>query len=145
MQVYDVASIANKAVSQPILTGPASPFGHNTRIASSDATCVALPTNQPIHPARNSGKLMLEDNEEQPFHPIYIYALITDSREGLILTDVNTLADAEPRNNFLRRSLTWNEGGILKGARHITIGGHYAYIAADAGLVILDLADPVHH
>jgi hypothetical protein len=144
MQVYDVASIANKGVSQPILTGPASPFGHNTRIASSDATCVALPTNQPINPGRNTGKLMRQDNEEQPFHPIYNYALITDSREGLILTDVNTLADAEPRNNFLRRSLTWNEGGILKGARHITIGGHYAYIAADAGLVILDLDDPLH-
>ena len=36
---------------------------------------------------------MRDDNEEQPFHPIYNYALITDSREGLILTNVNTLAD----------------------------------------------------
>ncbi|MBV8806525.1 MAG: hypothetical protein JO042_15820, partial [Sinobacteraceae bacterium] len=144
MQVYDVASIANKAVSEPILTGPTSPFGHNTRIASKDATCVALPTNQPIHPARNTGKLMREDNEEQPFHPIYNYALITDSREGLILTDVNTLADGNPRNNFLRRALTWNAGGILKGARHITVGGHFAYIVADAGLVILNLDDPLH-
>jgi hypothetical protein len=139
-----VASVANKAVSQPILTGPASPFGHRTRISSQDATCVALPTNQPINPARNTGKLMREDNAEQPFHPIYNYALITDSREGLILTDINTLADGNPRNNFLRRALTWNAGGVLKGARHITIGGHYVYIAADAGLVILNLDDPLH-
>jgi hypothetical protein len=144
MQVYDVAGIANKAVSEPILTGPTSPFGHSTRIASKDATCVALPTNQPIHPARNTGKLMRVDNEEQPFHPIYNYALITDSKEGLILTDINTLADANPRNNFLRRALTWNEGGVLKGARHITIGGHYVYIVADAGIVILNLDDPFH-
>jgi hypothetical protein len=144
MQVYDVASIANKGVSQPILTGPTSPFGHNTRIPSADATCVALPANQPIHPARNTGKLMRADNEEQPFHPLYNYALLTDSREGLILTDINTLADGQPRNNFLRRALTWNEGGILKGARHITIGGHFVYIAADAGLVILNLDDPLH-
>ena len=144
MQVYDVASIANKGVSQPILTGPDSPFGHRTRIPSSDATCVALPTNQPIDPARNQGKLMREDNEEQPFHPIYNYALITDSREGLILTNINTLADGNPRNNFLRRALTWNEGGILKGARHVTIGGHFVYVVADAGVVILNLDDPLH-
>jgi hypothetical protein len=142
--VYDVASIANKAVSQPILTGPASPFGHETRISSRDATCVALPTNQPIDPARDAGKLMRDDNEEQPFHPIYNYAVITDSREGLILANINTLADGNPRNNFLRRALTWNEGGILKGARHVTIGGHYVYVAADAGLVILNLDDPLH-
>ena len=34
-------------------------------------------------------------------HPIYNYAYITDAEEGLILTNVNTLADQEPRNNFL--------------------------------------------
>jgi len=87
---------------------------------------------------------MRDDNEEQPFHPIYNYALITDSREGLILTDVNTLADGNPRNNHLRRALTWNPNGILKGARHLTIGGHYVYVAADVGLVILNLDDPLH-
>ena len=48
-------------------------------------------------------------------HPIYNYAYITDAEEGLILTNVNTLADQEPRNNFLSRALTWNEGGVLKG------------------------------
>jgi hypothetical protein len=62
----------------------------------------------------------------------------------LILTDVNTLADANPRNNQLRRALTWNPNGLLKGARHLTIGGHYVYIAADAGLVIANLSDPLH-
>ena len=144
MQVYDVASVANKAVSQPILSGPSSPLGHDTRIASKDATCVALPTNQPIHPARNHGHLMRDENEEQPFHPIYDYALISDSREGLILTDVNTLADGNARNNRLRRALTWNPNGILRGARHLTIGGHFVYVAADAGLVILNLDDPLH-
>src|SRR5262249_17772905 len=29
-------------------------------------------------------------------------------------------------------------------ARHITIGGHYVYIVADAGVVILNLDDPLH-
>jgi hypothetical protein len=87
---------------------------------------------------------MRDENEEQPFHPIYNYALVTDSREGLILVDVNTLADGNPRNNHLRRALTWNPNGILRGARHLTIGGHYVYVAADAGLVILNLDDPLH-
>src|SRR5262249_27969956 len=48
LRVYDVAGVANKGVSQRIITAPFSPLGHNTRIASQDATCVALPTNQPI-------------------------------------------------------------------------------------------------
>ena len=63
--------------------------GHDTHIASTNATCVALPTNQPINPLRNEGELMRVTNQEQPFHPIYSYAAITDAVEGLILTDVD--------------------------------------------------------
>ncbi len=143
MQVYDVASIANKGVSQRIITAPVSPLGQGTRIASKNATCVALPTNQPIAPERNQGDLMRKVNEEQPFHPIYHYALITDAEEGLILVNVDTLADGDPDNNFLKRALTWNGNGVLKGARHLTLGGRYAYVTADAGLVVLDLDDPL--
>jgi hypothetical protein len=82
-------------------------------------------------------------NQEQAFHAIYNYAVVTDSEEGLILVDINTLTDREPRNNFLHRALTWNPGGVLNGARHVTLGGSYAYIAANAGLVVVDLTDPL--
>jgi hypothetical protein len=143
MQVYDVASIANKGISQRIITSPYSSLGHDTHIESENASCVVLPTNQNIHPDRNKGDLMRVDNQEQPFHPIYNYALITDTKEGLILTDVNTLADGEPRNNFLERAITWNPDGILNGARHLTLGGYYAYIPADAGIVVVNLDDPM--
>ncbi len=143
MRVYDIAGIANKGISQRVITAPFSPLGHDTRIPSSNATCVVLPTNQPIHPDRNEGELMRDINLEQPFHPIYDYALITDAVEGLILTDVNTLSDGEPRNNFLERELTWNENGVLNGARHMVLGGYYAYIVADAGLVVLNLDKPL--
>ena len=68
---------------------------------------------------------------------------MTDAVEGLILVNIDTLVDGEPRNNFLDRALTWNEGGILRGARHITTGGHYVYVIADAGLVVLDLDEPL--
>jgi hypothetical protein len=143
MRVYDVASIANKGISQRIVSAPFSKLGQNTHIASKNATCVALPTTQPVAPAKNQGKLMREDNQEQPFHLIYNYALITDAEEGLIVVDVNTLQDGEARNNFLHRALTWNGNGVLKGARHITLGGSYAYIAATAGVVIVNLKDPL--
>lgn len=143
MQVYDVASIANKGISQRIITSPYSSLGHDAHIESRNASCVVLPTNQSIHPDRNKGDLMRVDNKEQVFHPIYNYALITDTEEGLILTDVNTLADGEPRNNFLERAVTWNPDGILDGARHLTLGGYYAYIPADAGIVVVNLDDPL--
>jgi hypothetical protein len=143
LRIYDIASIANKGYSERIVTGPSSPLGHDTHVGSTDATCVALPTNQSIAPGRNTGDLMRVDNQEQPFHPIYHYAFITDSKEGLIAVDVDTLSDQEPRNNFLKRAMTWNEGGILNGARHITIAGSVFYIAADKGIVVLDMNDPM--
>jgi hypothetical protein len=118
-------------------------LGDNKRIASADATCVALPTNQPINPARNVGDKMRVANQESPFHPIYNYAYITDAKEGLILTNVNTLADGEPRNNFLKRAVTWNPDGVLNGARHLTIGGYYIYVATPRALVIVSVEDPL--
>ena len=156
-RVYDAASVANKGVSQRVITAPFSPLGHDTRVATKNATCMTLATTQPVAPLRNEWmqktKLkhpvtgeeasLLDINQEQKFHPIYSYAVITDAEEGLILVNINTLADGEPRNNKLRRAVTWNAGGVLKGARHVTLGGHYAYIAADAGLVVVDLDDPL--
>ncbi len=141
-RVYDVASIGNKGFSERILTAPFSPAGQDIRVKSRNATCMALPTNQPINPLRNTAE-MREANQEQPFHPIYSYAVVTDSEEGLILVDVTTRADGEFRNNFLKRAVTWNEGGVLDGARHVTLAGHYAYITAAAGLVVIDLDDPL--
>jgi hypothetical protein len=143
MQVYDVASIANKGVSQRIISAPFSPWGQNTRIPSKNATCVVLPTNQPITPAKNTGELMRVTNQEQPFHPIYHYALVVDAVEGLILTNVDTLQDGEPRNNHLKRALTWNAAGVLNGAKHLALAGHIAYIATPKGVVVLDLDDPL--
>jgi len=142
-RVYDVASIANKGVSQKIITAPASPLGQDTAIASKNATCIALATTQPVAPERNTGELMRDKNREQPMHPVYKYAFITDAEEGLIATDVETLANREPRDNFLDRAMTWNENGVLNGARHLAIAGTTFYVATDAGIVILDLDDPL--
>ncbi|HSC19525.1 MAG TPA: multiheme c-type cytochrome [Rhizomicrobium sp.] len=141
-EAYDVASVGNKDISNKVITAPFSPLGHNTHVATKNATCLALPTNQSIAPLRNTPEIRTQ-NQEQPFHPVYHYAFITDSEEGLIVVNIDSLTDREPRNNFFSRALTWNEGGILNGARHITMGGHFAYIAANAGLVVLNLDDPL--
>ncbi len=141
-RVFDVAAIANKGISDRILSGPVSLFGQDTHVSTQDATCMALPTNQPVNPARNT-QASDRANEEQALHPLYNYAYVTDSREGLIAVNVDTLSDGEPRNNYLRRAMTWNAGGILDGARHITIAGTIFYIAADRGIVVLDMSDPL--
>jgi hypothetical protein len=143
VRVYDIANVSNKGFSQRIVDAPFSKLGHDPALDTTDASCIALPTNQPIHPPRNEGELMREDNLEQSVHPIYNYALITDRIEGLILTDINTFSDGDLANNFIERALTWNPDGILNGARHVTIGGHYAYVMADRGLVIINLDNPL--
>ncbi|HWW20165.1 MAG TPA: multiheme c-type cytochrome [Steroidobacteraceae bacterium] len=143
MRVYDVASASNKGFSEGVITAPVSPLGQNTRIRSRNATCVALPTNQPVNPARNTPAKMRTENQEMVMHPLYHYAYITDAEEGLILTNVDTLVDGEARNNFFSRALTWNPDGILKGARHITIGGSQLYITTPRGLVIVSVDNPL--
>ena len=141
-RVFDVASIDNKGFSQRIISAPFSPLGQDAQLATSNASCMALPTTQPVAPQRNQGELMRIDNKEQPFNPVYNYAFITDTEEGLVVVDINTFADGEPRNNQLERALTWNPQQVLAGARHITLGGNTAYIIADAGLVVVDISQP---
>ena len=143
LRAYDAASIANKGFSQKLVSAPFSPLGQDVRVESRDARCVVLPTNQPIAPWRNATPMARETNLEQAMHPIYHYALVADAVEGLILVNVDTLQDGEPRNNFLKRALTWNPNGVLKGARHLAVAGARAYVIADAGLVTLGLDDPL--
>jgi hypothetical protein len=148
MRTYDVASIANKGFSQRIITAPASPLGQDTRIKSPNATCVALATTQPVAVFKNDGSektapLMQGENLEQPMHPIYKYAFITDAQEGLIATDIDVLADGEPRNNYFERAVTWNEGGVLTGATHLYIAGTWFYVSTPNGVVVLDMNDPL--
>lgn len=148
-RVYDVASIANKGISDRFLTAPFAPPGQDVHVRSANATCVALPTNQPVSPIRNREVrtsphplLAGNKNQEQEMHAIYSYAAFTDAREGLILVNVETMVDREPTNNFLRREVTFNPEGKLTGARHITLAGHIAYVVTDRSLVVVDLDKP---
>jgi hypothetical protein len=143
MRVYDVASIGNKGVSEKIITAPFSPIGQNTHVGSKNATCVALATTQPVDPARNQSELMQGANQEQVMNGIYKYAYITDAEEGLIATDIVVLHDRDSQNNFFKREMTWNENGVLTGARHVHIAGNTFYVSTDRGVVVLDMTDPL--
>ncbi len=157
-QVFDVANVDNKGFSERIVTSPVSPLGQDTKVNTKYATAVGLPTTMPVDPTRcyrvqRGGKplkpeetlpdeLCKPENNEQKMHELYRYAFITDKYEGLIVVNVDTLSDREPRNNFLKRTATFNPDGKLDGANNITVAGNYAYITAAAGLVIVNIEEP---
>jgi hypothetical protein len=139
LRVYDIANIANKGFSERIITSSVSPLGQNIHVPSKNATGLALPTTMPVAPF----KKQLPENLETPMHAIYHYAFIADSEEGLIVVNVDTLQDGEPRNNFLERALTWNDHDILIGARNISLAGARAFVGTEDKVVVLNLEDPL--
>ena len=80
-RVYDIANVDNKGFSQNIVTSPVSPLGQSTHVKTRDATAVALPTTMPVSPSRQERPRVPAaqgGNQEQPMHPLYRYAYVTD-------------------------------------------------------------------
>jgi hypothetical protein len=136
--VFDIAFIDHKGFSERITTAPVSPLGQRFYVPSANATFVAAPTTIAPDPTRTQ----LPENHEQKVHGMYGYIFFTDSEEGLITVPAGTLLDGDPTNNFLERETTFNPQGLLKGARHVSFAGTYAYVLCDAGWVIIDVNDP---
>jgi len=158
LRVYDVASVDNKGFSEHLVTAPVSPLGQRTYVKTAFATAVALPTTMPVDPTRcyrdnkqpvtpmqplPPESCLPDKNQEQRMHELYRYAYVTDKVEGLIVVNVDTLADRDPKNNFLQRAVTFNPDGILNGAVNLTIAGHYAYILCARGLVVVSIDKPL--
>ncbi len=138
-KVFDRANIANKKVAQPLVENQNSRFGQKTSFSTKDATCVALPSTVPM----NLDRPQLPENLEAPVPELFRYAYITDRYEGLIIVDVNTLHDANPDNNYIKRTITYNPDNRLAGAVKIRIAGNYAYIISETtGLHIVDISKP---
>jgi hypothetical protein len=139
LRIYDVAQIDHKGFSQRISSAPVSPLGQKLYVDTRDATSVALPTTQTIDAQRK----VAPANQEQPVHPIYDYAFVTDRDEGLVVVGpMSTLVDGNPSNNHVQRRATFNEGGALVGATSMWLAGTVGYVATPRGLVVLDLDDP---
>ena len=149
-RVYDIANIDNKSFSEKITTAPVSPLGQRFYVPTKYATAVGSPSTLAVDPLRTH----IPENEETPAALFYGFLYVTDLEEGLVIIGdpnlkskspgVLTLLDGNPRNNFLKKAGAFNPGGILNGARRITLVGTFAYILCDKGLVVVDLADPAH-
>jgi hypothetical protein len=110
---------------------------------------VAAPSTTAIDPTRKQ----FAENEEQRIHPLYGFLYVADKYEGLVIVGdaspksrtpgVSTLLDGDPQNNFLKRALAFNPDGQLQGARRVTLSGVYAYVLCDAGLVVVNLDNPL--
>lgn len=140
LRIYDVAQVDHKGFSERLVSAPVSPLGQKLYVDSEDATSVALPTTMTVDPAR----AVRAENQEQPVHPIYGYAYVTDRAEGLVIVGpLGTLLDGDPRNNFVRRAGAFNEAGALTGASSMWIAGTVGYVTTPKGVVVLDLGEPV--
>ena len=169
--LYDVANIDNKGFSERILTAPVSPLGQRFYVKTRYATSIVSPTTLGVDPTRprlpenEEGRIVKYElvngflqpkvvEEARPHHLLYAMLYATDKYEGLVVIGnplsetknkpgVATLLDGDPDNNFIGKALSFNPGGVLNGARSMTLYGHYAYICADAGLFVVNLDNPL--
>jgi hypothetical protein len=136
-RVFDVSNVGNKDFAQRIVSAPTR--SQQMGVDTENATGLAIGSPAPL----NLKLKVLPINEEQPIAPIYGYAFISDAVEGLVVVDIQTLSDGIPTNNRLRRSAAFNPDGALTGASSITLTGNYAYITAESGLAVVNVADPL--
>ena len=139
-EVFDVANIDQKGFSERIVSAPVSPLGQRTRVNTKFATSVALPSTLALDPARER----LPENEEQPIDLFYAFVYVSDREEGLVGSNVATLVDGNPDNNFLKRDVTFNPDGVLTGASFVTAAGHRLYVTTPRGLFVVDCTDPMN-
>ena len=139
-EVFDVANIDQKGFSERLVSAPVSPLGQRTRVRTKFATAVAIPSTLALDPARTR----LPENEEQPIDLFYAFVYVSDREEGIVGSNVATIVDGNPDNNFFKRDVTFNPGGILTGANHVTAAGHRLYVTTPRGLFVVDCTDPLH-
>ncbi len=137
-RIFDVAQIDQKGFSERITTAPISPLDQKFFVKTKDARAIASPATMAVDPTRPQQPA----NREQSIHPLYAYLYVADAVEGLVVVTAASLLDGNPRNNTIARAATLNPDGKLKGARHITVAGRFAYIGCDAGLAIVDIDKP---
>ena len=139
-EVFDVANIDQKGFSERMISAPVSPLGQRTRVQTKYATAVALPSTLALDPARTR----LPENEEQPIDLFYAFVYVSDREEGIVGSNVATLGDGNPDNNFLHRDVTFNPDGMLTGASYVVAAGHRLYVTTPRGLFVVDCTDPMH-
>ena len=136
-RIYDIAFTDHKGFAERYTTAPVSPLGQKFYVRSPFCTDVASPSTMAPDPTRKHSP----ENFEPDVPMMYAFIYCTDREEGLFLVGAGTLLDGNPNNNFVEKDVVFNPDGILCGARRISIRGHHAWIACDAGMVIVDISD----
>ena len=139
LEVFDVANIDQKGFSERIVTSPVSPLGQRTYVPTPFATSIAIPSTLALDPAR----VRLPENEEQPIDMFYAFVFVSDLQEGLVIVNVATLVDGNPDNNFLKKDVVYNPGGVLTGATFVASAGHRLYMTTPRGLYVINMSDPM--
>jgi len=142
-EVFDIADIDQKGFSERMVSAPVSPLGQRTRIHTKYATSIALPSTLALDP----GRLRLPENEEQEIPLFYAYVYISDREEGLVISQVATLVDGNPDNNFLKEDQTirFNPNGALTGASFVAAAGHRLYMTTPRGLFVVEVGKDGSH
>ncbi len=94
LRVYDVAKIDNKGFSR----AHRHRAGVAARPAAPTSTTQVRHRRRPAHQPcpSTSTATTIPANEEQPIHPLYRYAFVTDRDEGLIVVDVDDARRRRP-------------------------------------------------
>ena len=137
-EVFDAANIYNKGFSEKVVTAPVSPLGQRTYVRTPYCTAIALPSTL----SNDGQRTHLPENEEQPIHPLYNYAYLTDRDEGLILVNVTTLFNGNPEDNFFKKDVVFNPDNKLRDGTALTVAGRYVYITTGHGLYVVDVDVP---
>src|SRR5262249_2395342 len=138
VRIFDISFCDHKGFSEKVFTAPVSPIGQRFYVRTKYCTAVAAPATVAPDPTRKH----FPENKEIPVAGMDGSIYATDLYEGLVIIGIATLIDGNPLNNYLKADLRFNPGGILCGARAISIIGTYAYICCDAGVVVVNIADP---
>ena len=80
-RIYDVAQIDNKGFSERIVSAPVSPLGQKLYVEHEGRDVGRAAVHDDRRPLAHS---VAADNQEQPVHPLYDYAFVTDREEGLV-------------------------------------------------------------
>ncbi len=145
-RIFDVADIDNKKNPERITTSVISPLGQRLYVRTRDAAAVLSPSTLAVDPTRPH---LPENEERKPIHTLYGYLYILDREEGLVVTPAKTLLNGDPNDNFLERArfrdgtTAFNPGGVLTGAVNGQVAGRYLYVCARAGLLVVDIDDPL--
>ena len=139
-RVFDVANIDNKGFSERIITAPVSPLGQRAYVQ----TPVRDRRRAADEPCRSTTAATQQPGErgaaDAPALPL---RLRHRPVEGLVVVDVDMLADGDPRNNFLERVATFNPDGVLDGARYITSPATTPTSSASAAWSWSSIDDPL--